>query len=75
MENPYRNRQNLPTVCYNVDREDVIIYTICKAKWYNSNPSLAYNAPVDEVIKAYQFEIMTRQYKETAYELNKANNK
>ena len=29
----------------------------------------------DEVIKAYQFEIMTRQYKETAYELNKANNK
>ena len=72
MENPYKGRELHPTVRYNVDKEDVIIYTICKAGWYNSNPSLAYTAPVDEVIKAYQFEIMTRQYKETAYELNKA---
>lgn len=75
MENPYRERQNLPVVKYNnVDREDVIIYTICKAGWYNSNPTVAYNSPVDEVIRAYHFEIMTRQYKNTAYELNKAKN-
>lgn len=72
MEHPYKGRELTPTVRYNVDREDVIIYTICKAGWYSGNPSLAYNAPVDEVIKAYQFEILVRQFKATAYELNKA---
>ena len=72
MENPYKGRQVYPNVKYNVDREDVIIYTICKAGWYNGNPSIAYNAPVDEVIKAYQFEVFAKQYKETSYELNKA---
>ena len=73
MENPYKGTELHPTVRYNVDKEDVIIYTICKAGWYNSNPSTAYNSPIDEVIKAYQFEILTRQYKATALELNKAN--
>ena len=72
MENPYKRRENQPIVKYNVSKEDVIIYTICKAGWYNSNPGLAYKAPVDEVIKAYQFEKLTRQYKDTFYELNKA---
>ena len=72
MENPYKGRKNQPIVKYNVSKEDVIIYTICKAGWYNSNPSIAYNAPIDEVIKAYQFEIFARQYKDTCYELNKA---
>lgn len=72
MENPYKGREIHPTVRYNVDKEDVIIYTICKAGWYGGNPSLAYKAPVDEVMKAYQFEILVRQYKATVYELNKA---
>ena len=72
MENPYKGRELHPTVRYNVDKEDVIIYTICKAGWYGANPSFAYEAPVDEVIKAYQFEILVRQYKATVYELNKA---
>lgn len=72
MENPHIGRQVCPVIKYNVTKEDVIIYTICKAGWYNQNPGLAYQAPVDEVIKAYQFEIMARQYKNTVYELNKA---
>ena len=71
MEDPFRPNRVCPKVKYNVDKEDVIIYNICKAGWYNGNPTLAYNAPIDEVIKAYQFEIMTRQYKITEYELNK----
>ena len=72
MENPYKDNHIRPTVRYNVDKEDVIIYTICKAGWYNGNPSIAYQAPIDEVIKAYQFEILARQYKDTVFELNKA---
>ena len=75
MENPYKSRELTPKVRYNVDKEDVIIYTICKAGWYGMNPGVAWMAPVDEVIKAYQFEIMARQYRATAFELNKANNK
>ena len=72
MENPYKRQCIYPSVKYNVSKEDVIIYTICKAGWYNGNPSIAYNAPVDEVMKAYQFEVFTKQYRETSYELNKA---
>ena len=72
MEDPFRPNRVCPKVKYNVDKEDVIIYTICKAGWYSSNPSLAYQAPIDEVIKAYQFEILARQYKDTVFELNKA---
>ena len=71
MENPFKYNRVCPKVKYNVDKEDVIIYTICKAGWYNGNPTQAYNSPIDEVIKAYHFEIMVRQYKDTAYELNK----
>ena len=72
MENPYKGNELRPTIRYNIDKEDVIIYYICKAGWYGGNPSLAYNSPVDEVIKAYQFEILVRQYRATEYELNKA---
>lgn len=72
MENPYKGREISPVVRYNVDKEDIIIYTICKSGWYGGNPSLAYQAPIDEVIKAYQYEILARQYKVTALELNKA---
>lgn len=71
MENPLQHNRVCPKVKYNVDKIDVIIYTICKAKWYSGNPTIAYEAPIDDVIKAYQFEIMVRQYKDMAYELNK----
>lgn len=71
MENAFQSHRVCPKVKYNVSKEDVIIYTICKANWYNGNPTLAYNSPIDDVIKAYQFEIMVRQYKDTAFELNK----
>jgi len=72
VENPYKGRELTPIVKYNVDKEDVIIYTICKAGWYSGNPGNAYNAPIDEVMKAYHYEILVRQFKNTAYELNKA---
>ena len=72
MENAYTERQNCPTVKFTVTKDDFVIFTLAKAEWYGGNPSAIYAAPVDEVIKAYHFEIMTRQYKSTAYELNKA---
>ena len=72
MENPSTERQLCPTVKFTVNKEEFIIFTLAKAGWYGGNPSTIYIAPVDEVMKAYHFEIMTRQYKTTAMELNKA---
>lgn len=72
MENPHREQANCPTVKFTVSKEDFMVYTLAKAGWYGGNPSAIYTAPCDEVIKAYHFEIMTRDYKNTAYEMNKA---
>jgi len=50
----------------------MIIYTLAKARWYGGNPSAIYAAPIDEVMKSFHFENMTRQYKNTLLEMNKA---
>ena len=42
-----------------------MVYTLAKAQWYNGNPSLIYKSPIDEVILAYQFEVMARDYDAT----------
>lgn len=72
MENPSTGGENLPAVKYSVSKEEFMIYTLAKAGWYNGNPSAIYAAPIDEFFKAYHFEIMARQFKNTAFELNKA---
>ena len=72
MENPYTDRENCPTVKCTVSKEEMMIYTLAKARWYGGNPSAIYAAPIDEVIKSFQFEVMARQYKSTQFEMNKA---
>lgn len=71
MENPYRNRENCPNIQIGVSKEDYIIYIICKAGWFNGNPTIAYNSPIDDIMKAYQFEMFSRDYKNTLMEMNK----
>lgn len=71
MENPSDGGENYPIVKYSVSREEFMIYTLAKAGWYGGNPSTIYAAPVDEFFKAYYFEIMARQFKNTAFDLNK----
>lgn len=44
---------------------------LAKAGWFNGNPSAVDNAPIDEVINAYYYEVFCREYERTAYELNK----
>lgn len=72
VENPHSERLDQPTVKSNVIKEEFIIFLIAKAGWFGGNPSAILAAPFDIVMKAYYFEIMTRQYQSTAYELNKA---
>ena len=71
MENPHVDRENQPIVRSNVSKDELKIYTLARANWYGGNPSAIYNAPIDEVWKAYDFEIMTRQYRSTSYEMRK----
>lgn len=42
-----------------------MVYSLAKAQWYSGNPTLIYNAPIDEVILAYQYEVMARDYEIT----------
>ena len=72
MENASTGGENIPTVKYSVSKEEFMIFTLAKAGWYDGNPSAIYAAPIDEFFKAYYFEIMARQFKSTAIELNKA---
>lgn len=71
MENASTGGENCPVVKYSVSKEEFMIFTLAKAGWYSGNPSAIYAAPIDEFFKAFHFEIMTRQFKTTAFELNK----
>ena len=47
-----------------------MVYSLAKANWYGGNPSNIYKAPIDEVILAYQFEVMSRDYEITDIMIN-----
>nr|DAT18304.1 MAG TPA: hypothetical protein [Caudoviricetes sp.] len=44
---------------------------MAKSGWFGGNPHTIYNSPVDTVIDAYNFELFSREYESTFYELNK----
>lgn len=48
-----------------------MVYTLAKAGWFGGNPSTVYSTPIDIVFDAYYFEIMSRDYESTYFELNK----
>lgn len=47
---------------------------LAKAGWWGSNPTRIFNAPADEVINAYHYEIFTREFEQTYIELNREQN-
>ena len=65
MENPSREIRQKPIVKYDIGSIDIMVYSLAKAGWYDNNPRLIYESPIDEVILAYQYEIMTRDYDTT----------
>lgn len=70
MENPSRETRQKPTVKYDIESIDIMVFALAKSGWYGGNPTLIYNAPIDEVILAYQYEIMTRDYEITDIIMN-----
>lgn len=48
---------------------------LAKAGWWNSDPSAISNAPADDVLNAYDYEMFCRDYEITEFELNKENKK
>lgn len=65
MENPRREARQKPTVKYDIESIDIMVYSLAKAQWYGGNPSIIYNSPIDEVLLSYQYEMMTRDFEET----------
>ena len=75
MENPCTEDRRKPSVKSNLSADEQIVYLLAKAGWWGSNPSAIHNAPCDEVINAYHYEIFTREYEETSIILNREENK
>lgn len=51
----------------------MIAVTLAKAGFFGGNPHQVYQTPVDIVFDAYHYEMFTREYESTHYELNKNN--
>ncbi len=49
----------------------LIALTLAKTGYFSSNPQLVLNSPVDIVMHTYSYEMFTRSYETTYYELNK----
>lgn len=75
MENPITETRRKPSIKCNLSSNEQIVYMLAKAGWWNSSPSAIFNAPIDEVINAYHYEIFTREYEQTYFELNKETQK
>ena len=71
MENPYIDQADRPVVRLNVEAEEFRIFMLAKAGWCGGNPMEIQKMPIDDFMKSYDFEIMSRQYKNTAYEMSK----
>lgn len=44
--------------------------SLAKSGWFNGNPEIIMNTPVDVVMQAYNYEFFTQKYEETYIELN-----
>lgn len=51
----------------------MIACLLAKTGYFGGNPQIILNSPIDIVLQTYQYEIFTREYEETYYELNKEN--
>ena len=71
IENPVTTKSIRPKVISKLGWADRIVFMLAKAGWYNGNPSAIYSAPFDEVMNAFYYEQMIRQYEEKSIELNR----
>lgn len=60
-----------PGTIIKTENEIVIAVILAKAGYFNGNPCIVLNAPVDIVLNTYHYEMFTREYERTFYELNK----
>lgn len=44
---------------------------LAKAGYFSGNPLTIYKTPVDIVMDTYHYEVFTREYESTLFELNK----
>lgn len=75
MEKSSDEKQFIPKVECTLEKEDVLVYSLCGAGWFNGNPSTVYNSPADEVIRAYHYVKFKRELQSEIDKLNRAKNK
>ena len=69
--NPLHETYEQPIIKYNAETIDIIVFALAKAGWYGGNPTLIYNSPIDDVINAYCYEVMMRDFEMTSYIMSK----
>lgn len=60
-----------PRTRVTADEQYIIPLILAKSGYFNSNPEVVMNTPIDIVMQTYHYEMFCRQYEETSYELNK----
>lgn len=64
------NDRKYPRTTITADNDTIIVCTLAKAKYYNGNPDLIWNSPVDRVLTMYDFETFSNDYESAYIELN-----
>ena len=60
-----------PDTTITAEWEIVIAVTLAKSGYFAGNPDVVLNTPIDIVLHTYHYEMFTRDYETTYYELNK----
>lgn len=71
MTNPPIGGKAKPVTKITADVTDTMVYALAKQGFYAGNPTLIWEAPVNEVIDCYNFNIFTQEYANAEFELNK----
>ena len=69
--NAIPSNRRLPATRITAGEDVVIALTLAKAGFFNNNPGIVMQSPVDLVIQTYQFNSFLQVYESTTIELNK----
>lgn len=60
-----------PNIECNCTLDEFIILMLAKARWWNGSPSAILSAPIDWVMRAYNYENFINKYQNAEMEINR----
>lgn len=69
--NPIKTTRRKPIIEIEVGEDVLMAVSLAKNGFFNGNPELVLNSPVDIVVHTYNFNNFIQDYEETSIELNK----